>query len=130
MDQALEPELGQHFPCLHRIVDVFGMQPVKIIVWKQLYLREFINPQTSFREFDDLMGVSKSPSLLKDKGCWIQDPFLCLLSCWNGNLLPSSWLANTKSRKNIHLQRNAENSVISQMFPISTSAYSHVISPL
>lgn len=35
-----------------------------------------------------------------------------------------------KSRKNIHLQRNAENSVISQMFPTSTSAYSRVISPL
>lgn len=29
MDQALEPELGQHFPCVCRMVDVFGMQPVK-----------------------------------------------------------------------------------------------------
>lgn len=111
MDQALEPESGQHFPCLCRMVDVFGMQPVKIIVWEQLYLREFINPQTSFRELDDLMGVSKSPSLLKDEGCWMQDPSLCLLTYGNGNLLPSSWLANTKSSKSTHLQRNAEKAV-------------------
>lgn len=58
---------------------MFGMQPVKITVWDQLYLRGFINPQTSLREFDDLIGVSQSLSLLKDKGCWVQDPSLCLL---------------------------------------------------
>lgn len=116
MDQALEPELGQHFPHFCRMVDVFGMQPVKTIVWEQLYLRGFINPQASLRELDDILGVSQSPSLLKEEGCCIQDPSLCLLSYWNGNLLPSSWLANMKSSKrkcskSIQLQRNAEKTV-------------------